>query len=141
MPPRLMTDKRADKYGLIAGAAVLGLVSVVYDALGSHLLELSAKQAGSLGVATHYGIVHAVLIIGLALMRFTDMPAAVVKRLSVAGTIFCVGAILFSFSIYISVSTGIPQVTAITPLGGIALMGGWLSLLWVGAGFRKRNAG
>ncbi len=116
------------------------LASYIYDALGSHFLELSAKQAGSLEVATRYGIVHAALVIGLALMRFTDMPAAVVKRLSVAGAIFCAGAILFSFSIYVSVSTGIAAVTAITPLGGIALMGGWLSLLWVSAGFGKRNA-
>ena len=132
-----MTKSPGEKYGLIATAAILGLVSVILDATGSHFIELTAKQSASLDTATHYGIVHAVLIIGLALIRFTNAPDTVIKRLSLSGTIFCIGAILFSFSIYASILLGIPKLTAITPLGGIALMGGWLSLLWVAAGFRK----
>ena len=47
---------------------------------------------------------------------------------SYAGWLFVAGTVLFSFSLYLLALTGARWLGAITPLGGVAFVAGWVSL-------------
>ena len=49
-----------------------------------------------------------------------------------AGWLFVAGTVLFSGSLYLLALTGVRSFGAVTPLGGLALLAGWLALV-VGA--------
>ncbi len=108
---------------LLLCGAVLGLVSVIMGALGDHAFDLTPEQAESLDTAIRYNMIYAVLIVALAL-------ASDDKKLRISGYIFTLGTALFSFSIYASLAMGIEQLTYITPVGGIIIMCGWVTLIY-----------
>lgn len=114
---------------LLCGAG-LGLVSVITGALGDHALSLDPKSAESLDTAIRYNMLYAVLVTVLALV-----PAG--KNLCVSGFIFTLGTILFSFSIYAAIVTGLGMLTYVTPVGGLTIMLGWAAL--IRAGFSKNG--
>lgn len=107
---------------LFCGAA-LGLVSVIIGALSDHAFDLTPEKVENLDTAIRYNMIYAVLIVALALA-----PAD--KNFYISGYIFALGTVLFSFSIYITNLTGILLVTYVTPLGGITIMTGWVSLIF-----------
>jgi uncharacterized membrane protein YgdD (TMEM256/DUF423 family) len=78
-----------------------------------------------------YQMVHAVALIGVAaLIQSTDSAAR--KYLSWAARFWVIGVILFSGSLYI-LALGGPRIFGpITPLGGVALLLGWLTILIIG---------
>ncbi len=117
--------------GLLLSGALLGLVSVIFGAAGDHFLTLTPEQSESLDTAIRYNMLYAVLITGIALIRFADIPAILSKRLRLTGVIFAVGAVLFSFGIYASIITGIATLTYLTPIGGLTIMAGWGCLMRV----------
>lgn len=47
-----------------------------------------------------------------------------------AGLMFLVGVLLFSGSLYAIVLSGARWLGAITPVGGLFLIGGWIALAW-----------
>lgn len=77
--------------------------------------------------AIRYNQVHAFVIaaIGVALLnagKLSNVPA-----LKWSGLLFIIGTVLFSFSIYLSVSLDIPSLVNISPLvGGMTIMAAWL---------------
>lgn len=106
--------------------AISGLIGVAAGAFGAHALRgtlppdlLQAFETGS-----RYQIAHALALIltALALERTPRAPVAT------AGWLFLVGQILFSGSLYALALTGTRLWGAVTPLGGICLMAGWLML-------------
>ena len=50
--------------------------------------------------------------------------------LTTGGWLFVAGTIIFSGSLYVLSLTGMRWLGAITPLGGLAFMAGWLCLAW-----------
>lgn len=108
---------------LLLCGAVLGLVSVIMGALGDHAFDLTPEKVESLDAAIRYNMIYAVLIVALALV-----PAD--KKFCISGYIFVLGTVLFSFSIYITNLTSILLVTYLTPMGGITIMTGWVSLIF-----------
>ncbi len=107
---------------LLLCGALLGLLSVIMGALGDHALGLSSQQASSLDTAIRYNMLYAVLISVIALR---DTSKAVVS-----GWVFAVGTALFCGGIYTALLIGIGGLTYLTPLGGLGIMAGWLSLAW-----------
>ena len=112
-------------------AAMLGFLAVLLGAFGAH--GLTSRLAGLADgaqrlewwkTAAQYHLAHA-LAVGLA---------AGVCGESRAGRISCVafalGIALFSGSLYTMTLTGTRWLGAITPLGGLSLLIGWLSLAW-----------
>jgi uncharacterized membrane protein YgdD (TMEM256/DUF423 family) len=103
-------------------AAVLGFLGVALGAFGAHGLEDVFKRNG-LGdrweTASFYHLVHAVVL--LAISRAENF-----SRL--AWWLFTAGIIIFSGTLYILAATGTRWLGAITPLGGLSLLGGWLVL-------------
>jgi uncharacterized membrane protein YgdD (TMEM256/DUF423 family) len=103
-------------------AALFGFLGVALGAFGAHGLESVFKQNG-LGdrweTASFYHLVHAVVL--LAISRGENF-----SRL--AWWLFATGIIIFSGTLYILAATATRWLGAITPLGGVALLGGWLVL-------------
>jgi uncharacterized membrane protein YgdD (TMEM256/DUF423 family) len=50
--------------------------------------------------------------------------------LAIAGWLFVAGTVVFSGSLYVLVLSGQRWLGAVTPLGGLALLAGWLVLAW-----------
>ena len=113
-------------------AAVLGLLAVALGAFGAHGLKtkwgatLSAEEiAYRLGVwhtATQYHLAHAIVLLVLA-FAFADA-----KQARAAWWSFMLGIVVFSGSLYLLSVTGLKWLGAITPIGGVLLMVGWLLL-------------
>ncbi len=108
---------------LLLCGAVLGLVSVIMGAIGDHAFTLTPEKTDSLETAIRFNMLYAVLIVALAM-------GAQEKRMKIPGFIFVIGTILFSFSIYAAVITGLEPLTYLTPLGGLTIMGGWGMLIF-----------
>jgi uncharacterized membrane protein YgdD (TMEM256/DUF423 family) len=62
------------------------------------------------------------------------------RRTGAAATLFLVGIALFSGSLYLLVWTDTRWLGAVTPLGGIAFLLGWLLLAWRTAAPRPEAA-
>jgi uncharacterized membrane protein YgdD (TMEM256/DUF423 family) len=111
----------------LALSAAFGLTGVAAGAFGAHALRdrlgpamLSVFQTGVL-----YHLLHAVAlgVIAAASARWTS------PLLTAAGWLMVAGIGLFSGSLYALALTGVRGLGAITPLGGLCFLGGWLCIL------------
>ena len=59
------------------------------------------------------------------------------KRLIAAGWCFVVGIVVFSGSLYTLALSGVKVLGAITPIGGVAFMVGWLLLYLAASGLKR----
>ena len=107
-------------------AALAGTLGVALGALGAHALRarLAPEQLASWNTAVHYHLVHAVVILALALWA-----QASARSVALPAGLFSAGIVLFSGSIYLLVLTGARWLGPVTPLGGLCFIAGWLSLL------------
>ncbi len=114
----------------LAIASVYGGLSVVCGAFASHALKnkLSDRALEIWETGTKYQMYHALalLIVVLLLSRPTPLPTA----LAISGWAFIVGTVLFSGSLYALALSGVKILGAITPIGGVALIAGWISLFF-----------
>jgi uncharacterized membrane protein YgdD (TMEM256/DUF423 family) len=110
-------------------AAASGFLAVAFGAFGAHALRdrLSADALQVFQTGVSYQMYHALalLAVGIVLARFSSQGSA---WLSAAGWLFAAGTILFSGSLYALALSGITWLGAITPLGGVAFLLGWLAL-------------
>jgi uncharacterized membrane protein YgdD (TMEM256/DUF423 family) len=116
------------KIFLLIGS-ILGALSVAIGAFGAHGLKsiLEANQRlETFETAVKYQFYHtfAILLIGFLALQFES------KWLNYAGYSFLVGMLIFSGSLYILCLTNIKWLGAITPIGGLAMIAGWLMLFW-----------
>jgi uncharacterized membrane protein YgdD (TMEM256/DUF423 family) len=116
--------------GWIATAALLGLTAVAAGAFGAHGLRarVAPEQVASWQTAAHYQLLHAAVLLSLALYGAGGRP------LGPAPWLLAAGMALFSGSIYALVLGGPRWLGPVTPLGGLCLMAGWASLLWLARG-------
>jgi uncharacterized membrane protein YgdD (TMEM256/DUF423 family) len=68
----------------------------------------------------------ALLAVAWALTRWSGQTGL----LTVSGWLFVAGVALFSGSLYLLVFTGIRWLGAVTPLGGVAFIAGWLLMAY-----------
>ncbi|MFV8756133.1 DUF423 domain-containing protein [Nannocystaceae bacterium ST9] len=113
------------RLGLIL-AGVFGLIGVATGALGAHALaeRIAAEQLEWWNTAARYQQIHAVALLATAGLAG---PWSRARKLAVP--LFAIGMVIFSGTLF-SMALGAPRwFGAITPLGGLALMGGWLALI------------
>lgn len=107
--------------------AVNALISVALGAFGAHGLEgkISEHYMGVWEKAVQYQMYHALglLAVGI-LMQITNAPL-----LGAAGWLMLLGIIFFSGSLYILAVSGISILGAITPIGGVLFLAGWVCLI------------
>lgn len=106
--------------------ALLGFIGVAAGAFGAHALKQRLPQdlLAIFEVGVRYQLYHAlVLMVNVWIMTVTPGSWAVL-----AGWSFISGTLIFSGSLYILVFSGIRAWGAVTPIGGILLLLGWIFL-------------
>lgn len=103
-------------------AALLGFLGVALGAFGAHALKerLTPEGAEWWKTATLYHLVHAATALA---------TGGEGGRASAATWCFAAGVALFSGSLYAMALTDVRWLGAVTPVGGVALLAGWLLLL------------
>jgi uncharacterized membrane protein YgdD (TMEM256/DUF423 family) len=112
-----MTNSRA-----IRIAAFMGALAVALGAFGAHALKGLLEQNGRTGVwekGVFYHFIHAVMLFVLATRN--PLPR-------VPWYCFLIGIVIFSGSLYLLAVTNIAKFGAITPIGGVSFIVGWLWL-------------
>src|SRR5258706_13308763 len=115
----------------VSGAG--GFLAVALGAFGAHGLQArladaadSAKRLSWWQPAAHYQLMHALALVAVALV------VAKAPQARYAGFAFVLGSLLFCGSLY-AMALGAPRwLGAVTPLGGLGLLGGWAMLAWCG---------
>ncbi len=104
-------------------AGLLGFAGVVLGAFGAHLLKETLTASGSLAIwqtAVLYHLVHSVALLAVAGWSGAGPKLAWIARCWTAGIV------LFSGSLYWLALGGPKILGPVTPLGGLALLLGWM---------------
>lgn len=106
-------------------AAVSGFLAVAFGAFAAHGAK-DARAAELLHTGSLYQMTHALAVFGWLAVR--DKAGG---KLGVATpTLFLVGTLLFSGSLY-ALAFGAPRILGmVTPFGGLCFLAGWLLLAW-----------
>jgi uncharacterized membrane protein YgdD (TMEM256/DUF423 family) len=112
--------------GLGAGFAFLG---VMLGAFGAHALrgKLEPRMLEVFETGVRYQMYHAFALMITAWV-ISQWPNGVAQ---IAGWLFVAGIVIFSGSLYGLTLTGMRGLGAVTPLGGLMFLAGWLCLVWV----------
>ena len=115
----------AGRYWMVCGA-LLAAIGVGLGAIGAHVLKerLSAEQLVTYETGVRYHLFHALalIVVGLVIERDTS------SLLQASAVLLTVGILLFSGGIYAWLATAIKPFVHIVPIGGLALIVGWLLL-------------
>lgn len=103
------------------------LLSVALGAFGAHVMKglLTPERMATFETAVHYHMAHA---LGLLLIAIVADKLADQKKAAWSARLIFIGIIVFSGSLYLLCFTGIKMLGAITPIGGVAFIAGWLML-------------
>lgn len=108
---------------------ILSLLGVVMGAFGAHALSDQLAEMDSESTwrtATLYHLVHA-----LALFSLSNSPQHFSKRSrNLASVFWFLGVIMFSGSLYALALAKWKWLGPVTPLGGLLLIAGWVTLLF-----------
>ena len=108
----------------LKSTSLLGALGVGLGAFGAHGLKqiLDANQTAAIWqTASFYHLLHSVALL------------AICSRDQVARScfwLFSAGILIFSGSLYLLAVTNVKWLGAITPVGGVLLIGGWLLLFF-----------
>ncbi len=112
---------------LIAGA-VTGLLTVMIGAFGAHALQAVLMENGRVDTfetGVKYQAMHAMALLVMGVLSGTFNS----KWIGAAAIATALGILIFSGSLYILSVTNVTWLGAITPIGGLSLMAGWLLLI------------
>jgi len=106
--------------------ALSALISVAAGAFGAHALRarLTPELLAVFETAARYQMYHALGLLAVAWATSRSPGALPVW----AGWLFVAGTVLFSGSLYALALTGVRWWGAVTPLGGVAFLAGWICL-------------
>jgi len=108
--------------GLVTAGSLLAALAIGLGAFGAHALkgQLGTESLGWWDTAVTYLLPHAVAVVAIGLSRR--------RALFLPGRLLAVGAALFAGTLF-AMALGAPRwLGAITPLGGAAMIAGWLWL-------------
>ena len=109
--------------------ALSGFLAVALGAFGAHSLRdrLTPDMLQVFQTGVTYQMYHALALVGVGILlgRFSVDGS---PWLTAAGWLFVAGSIVFSGSLYALSVTNTTWLGAITPLGGVAFLLGWLAL-------------
>ena len=120
---------------LLAGAVFMAL-AVSLGAFGAHTLKkiLSPEMLTIYHTGVEYQFYHALGLLIIGVIGFQIKS----KLIGWAGILLTAGIILFSGSLYVLALSGIKGLGAITPIGGISFVAGWI-ILAIGIVKHKRG--
>lgn len=107
--------------------AILVMLSVMIGAFGAHMLKpiIGEDKISVYETGVQYHMIHAlgIILIGVIAKLFGET-----KLLVWSARLLFVGIILFSGSLYALSISGLGPLGAITPLGGVSFIAGWICL-------------
>lgn len=107
--------------------AAFALLSVAIGAFAAHALKtkLSTEMLAIFEIGARYQMYHALglIVVAWAFSQWNSQLALV------SGWLFVAGIVIFSGSLFALSLTGIRQLGAITPIGGLAFIVGWFLLV------------
>jgi len=111
--------------------AVSGFFAVAAGAFGAHALRarLAPDLLAVFETGARYQMYHALALLAVALL----VGRWQVQQAVWAGWLFVAGTLVFSGSLYALALTGARWWGAVTPVGGVAFLAGWLLLAWAAA--------
>ncbi|MGN6518374.1 MAG: DUF423 domain-containing protein [Dokdonella sp.] len=110
----------------IGGGAIAGAAAVALGAFGAHALRgvLDAAALATWRTAVEYQFWHALALLACGMLAHQQEG----RSLRIATFAFATGTVLFCASLYL-LALGAPRwLGAITPLGGVAFIVGWIAL-------------
>lgn len=110
--------------------SISACIGVAAGAFGAHALKsvVPPELLAVYETGVRYQLLHAVALLAVGL-------AAEIRpegRWALPTWLFVAGTVLFSGSLYILALTGIRWLGAVTPLGGLCFLGGWLAVAAIG---------
>jgi uncharacterized membrane protein YgdD (TMEM256/DUF423 family) len=131
-------DVKSQRFGLycLRTGVVLAGLSVALGAFGAHALpqDLEPRMREIWSLAVQYQFYHA---LGLCLLSLGGARWRW-GYFRIAAWAFGLGILCFSGSLYLLVLSGQKWLGAVTPLGGVAFMLGWIGLLFATFNHVKR---
>jgi uncharacterized membrane protein YgdD (TMEM256/DUF423 family) len=117
---------RMNNRNILLAGAVFMVLAVLLGAFGAHALktQLSPEMLAVYKTGVEYQFYHALCLLIVGLIGFHIQS----KWLNWSGILISTGIILFSGSLYALTLTGIKVLGAITPIGGLAFVAGWICL-------------
>jgi uncharacterized membrane protein YgdD (TMEM256/DUF423 family) len=112
-------------------ASLSGMLAVVLGAFGAHALKdrLDEYALGIFETAVQYHFYHSFALLAVGIIALSQPQTAMLKS---SGWLFLLGIVVFCGSLYLLSVTGVRWLGAITPLGGLAFIGGWACLAATG---------
>jgi uncharacterized membrane protein YgdD (TMEM256/DUF423 family) len=108
----------------MALASLSGFLAVGAGAFGAHGVA-DPKAKAWLETGGHYQLIHALAVFACVMLWRMGATSA-----ALAAWLFLAGALIFSGSLYL-MAFGAPRILgAVTPVGGLLLLAGWLVLAW-----------
>ncbi len=110
---------------LFSGAVFMAL-AVLLGAFGAHRLKevLSPEMMQVYQIGVEYQFYHALGLLFAGVIGFQFES----KWINRSALFFGIGIVLFSGSLYLIALSGIKVIGAITPIGGLSFVAGWISL-------------
>lgn len=108
--------------------AWLAAVAVLLGAFAAHTLQdrVTPERLEVFETGARYHIYHALALLAVA-WAWSQWP---IWQVTWAGWLFIAGIAIFSGSLYLLVLTDTPWLGAVTPIGGLAFIAGWILLGW-----------
>jgi uncharacterized membrane protein YgdD (TMEM256/DUF423 family) len=101
-------------------------LAVAIGAFGAHGLagKVTEKMLQNWNTGAHYHIIHALALLAIGLLMSKINGSS--SFLNIGGWLIVAGILFFSGSLYAMVLTGVKTWGAITPIGGVAFIAGWI---------------
>jgi uncharacterized membrane protein YgdD (TMEM256/DUF423 family) len=118
-------DGPVGSVGLLRAGALLAGTGVALGAFGAHLLEdrITSEAMATYDTAVIYHLIHGVAVFAIGLAVRGGQP-----RLARPGWVLTFGSVLFASVLYGLALGGPSMLGAVAPIGGAAMIGGWLWL-------------
>ncbi len=108
--------------------AVSAFIGVAAGAFGAHGLKgrIEPELLAVFETGVRYQMYHTLALIAAA-WAYSIQPT---KFTAAGGWLFIFGIVVFSGSLYLLSLSGVRWLGAVTPLGGLAFLAGWVCLAW-----------
>ncbi len=108
-------------------AALSGFLAVALGAFGAHGLKarLSEDMMAVYQTAVQYHFYHTLALLAVAVLLAGGLQSAALRA---SGWLFAAGIVVFSGSLYALALSGVRVLGAVTPLGGLLFLAGWVAL-------------
>ena len=115
-----------NRFALVAGS-LMSALGVALGAFGAHVLAAITRpeRLGTWETGARYLMYH-----GLALLAIGLLSAVLQTTFRGPVRLIFSGAVIFSGSLFLLVLTHTPWLGAITPLGGVLMIAGWIQLAY-----------